>query len=514
MNSFKRRIISLGLCISLLGVHTPTRSTDVDRAFSVAAKEAAVNFISNTAITLICGLLITKIFLYIINVSTVHTWENVNKKRKSPIVTTDGTIKLEGYGSTNLPKEVVNIARQLNNPEHYAQFGAKPVNSMLFYGPSGTGKTHLARCLADMIGCPFLPVKATELLATFVGQGSQKVRDLFSQAKALAISASLKSRFFSKKEDNEPQWVVIFIDEIDALGNRSSPSPYDSPKSFESLNALLTEMDGFEKRSDIHVIVMAATNKMESMDSALLNRFGQRRIEVPCPDQEARQAIAEIYIPKYPKIDTNNITAAKIACLTEGLVARTMEKLFEDAALNAASRTYSFSNPSDELIDPDDFAHAIINSTKNNGATDEEKRKVAEEYSGGSAFFPFNTEKLVAGSKGMPLKQFKGIFVQAYHENHRYNLNGAKVPVTADALYKMLQTEQEEFEQGCLSKKLTVYTTLYPCGQDVKVSSLIKNFKNKTQQEMGTVFKSAYATAKKEQRGIAAKDLQTQALTI
>ena len=189
---------------------------------------------------------------------------------------------------------------------------------MLLAGRPGTGKTLLARAVAGEAGAPFFSVSASEFVEAIVGIGASRVRDLFKQAK-------------------ESQPAIIFIDELDAIGrSRGSGTSFGGNDEREqTLNQILTEMDGFE--SSAAVIVLAATNRPEVLDAALLRpgRF-DRRVTVPAPDKDGRQQILEVHTRSLPLAD--DVDLERLAATTPGMVGADLANLSNEAALLAARR--------------------------------------------------------------------------------------------------------------------------------------------------------------------------------
>lgn len=211
-------------------------------------------------------------------------------------------------------KEVVHF---LHEPEKYAQIGAKLPKGVLLVGPPGTGKTLLAKAVAGEAGVPFFSISGSEFVEMFVGMGAAKVRDLFKQA-------------------NEKAPCIVFIDEIDAIGKKRDTSGFSSNDEREqTLNQLLAEMDGFDGRKG--VVLLAATNRPESLDPALLRpgRF-DRRVPVELPDLQGRKAILLVHA-KDVKLD-GDIDWDIIARATAGASGAELANIINEAALTAVRR--------------------------------------------------------------------------------------------------------------------------------------------------------------------------------
>jgi cell division protease FtsH len=221
-------------------------------------------------------------------------------------------------GAEEAKAELVEIVEFLKNPERYGKIGARIPKGVLLVGPPGTGKTLLAKAVAGEAGVTFFSISASEFVELFVGTGAARVRDLFEQAKKQAPC-------------------IIFIDELDAIGKSRSSGGFASGSNDEreqTLNQLLTEMDGFAA-GDATVIVLAATNRPETLDSALLRpgRF-DRQVLVDRPDLSGRLAILEIYGRKVQLAEDVDLKA--IATRTPGFAGADLANLINEAALLAA----------------------------------------------------------------------------------------------------------------------------------------------------------------------------------
>jgi cell division protease FtsH len=214
--------------------------------------------------------------------------------------------------------ELAEIVDFLKNPQRYTEIGARIPKGVLLVGPPGTGKTLMAKAVAGEAGVPFFSISASEFVELFVGTGAARVRDLFEQAKKKAPC-------------------IIFIDELDAIGKSRSSGGMQSGSSDEreqTLNQLLTEMDGFSV-GDQTVIVLAATNRPEALDAALLRpgRF-DRQVLVDRPDLAGRKAVLEIYAKKVKLGE--DVDLHQIAIQTPGFGGADLANLVNEAALLAA----------------------------------------------------------------------------------------------------------------------------------------------------------------------------------
>ncbi|OKH22410.1 cell division protein FtsH [Hydrococcus rivularis NIES-593] len=223
-------------------------------------------------------------------------------------------------GAEEAKTELVEIVEFLKNPERYNKIGARIPKGVLLVGPPGTGKTLLAKAVAGEAGVTFFSISASEFVELFVGTGAARVRDLFDEAKKQAPC-------------------IIFIDELDAIGKSRSSGGFASGSNDEreqTLNQLLTEMDGFAA-GESTVIVLAATNRPETLDSALLRpgRF-DRQVLVDRPDLLERLAILEVYARKVELAEDVDLKA--IAARTPGFAGADLANLINEAALLAARR--------------------------------------------------------------------------------------------------------------------------------------------------------------------------------
>jgi cell division protease FtsH len=235
-------------------------------------------------------------------------------------------------GIDEAENELIEIVDFLKNPDKYQRLGGMMPKGVLLVGAPGTGKTLLARAIAGEAGVPFFSLSASEFIEMIVGVGAARVRDLFKQAREAAPS-------------------IIFIDELDAIGRSrgagAALSGHDERE--QTLNQILTEMDGFDPREGI--IVLAATNRADVLDSALLRpgRF-DRRIVVQRPDRAGRAAILKVHTKKVPL--AADVSLDRLAAETPGLVGAELRNLVNEAALLAARRGKA-------AVDSDDFAESL-----------------------------------------------------------------------------------------------------------------------------------------------------------
>ena len=217
-------------------------------------------------------------------------------------------------GEDEAKESLQEIVNYLHDPGRYREIGASMPKGILLVGPPGTGKTMLAKAVAGEANVPFFSISGSEFVEMFVGMGASKVRDLFKQAKEKAPC-------------------IVFIDEIDAIGKKREGGTFGGNDEREqTLNQLLTEMDGFEDNSG--VIILAATNRPESLDPALTRpgRF-DRRVPVELPDLKGREAILRVHAKKIRVSD--NVDYAKIARMSSGASGAELANIVNEAALRA-----------------------------------------------------------------------------------------------------------------------------------------------------------------------------------
>jgi cell division protease FtsH len=221
-------------------------------------------------------------------------------------------------GIDQVKDELAEIVDFLRDPKHYQRLGARMPHGVLLTGPPGTGKTLLARAMAGEAGVPFFTMSASEFIEMIVGVGASRVRDLFRQAKEAAPA-------------------IVFIDELDAIGRRRGGNVFSggSDEREQTLNQILTEMDGFDPRSGI--VVLAATNRPDVLDPALLRpgRF-DRRVHVAPPDKDGRRAILGVHTRSLPLADDVDLDA--LAATTPGMTGADLANLANEAALTATRR--------------------------------------------------------------------------------------------------------------------------------------------------------------------------------
>ena len=216
-------------------------------------------------------------------------------------------------GEEEAKENLTEIVDYLHNPEKYREVGANMPKGVLLVGPPGTGKTMLAKAVAGEANVPFFSMSGSEFVEMFVGMGASKVRDLFKQAKEKAPC-------------------IVFIDEIDAIGKKRQGNVMGNDEREQTLNQLLTEMDGFEGNNG--VIILAATNQPDALDPALTRpgRF-DRRVPVELPDLKGREEILKVHAKKIKLAD--NVDFNKIARMASGASGAELANIVNEAALRA-----------------------------------------------------------------------------------------------------------------------------------------------------------------------------------
>ena len=263
-------------------------------------------------------------------------------------------------GEDEAKESLKEIVDYLHNPDKYTQVGASMPKGILLVGPPGTGKTMLAKAVAGEAQVPFFSISGSEFVEMFVGMGASKVRDLFKQAKEKAPC-------------------IVFIDEIDAIGKKRDGQMGGNDEREQTLNQLLTEMDGFEGNNG--VMILAATNRPESLDPALTRpgRF-DRRVPVELPDLQGREAILKVHAKKIKVADDVNFHT--IARMASGASGAELANIVNEAALRAVRDNRTVVNEADleESIET-----VIAGYQKKNAVLSDQERKVVSYHEIGHA---------------------------------------------------------------------------------------------------------------------------------
>ena len=242
------------------------------------------------------------------------------------VQSTEGIHFSDVAGEDEAKENLQEVVNYLHDPSKYQEIGASMPKGILLVGPPGTGKTMLAKAVAGESNVPFFSISGSEFVEMFVGMGASKVRDLFKQAKEKAPC-------------------IVFIDEIDAIGQKRSGGQYGGNDEREqTLNQLLTEMDGFESNNG--VIILAATNRPESLDPALTRpgRF-DRRVPVELPDLKGREEILKVHAKKIKVAE--DVDFNKIARMASGASGAELANIVNEAALRAVRAGRRFATESD-----------------------------------------------------------------------------------------------------------------------------------------------------------------------
>ena len=284
------------------------------------------------------------------------------------IPSTDGIHFADVAGEDEAKENLAEIVDYLHNPKKYTEVGASMPKGVLLVGPPGTGKTMLAKAVAGEANVPFFSMSGSEFVEMFVGMGASKVRDLFKQAKEKAPC-------------------IVFIDEIDAIGKKRDGQIGGNDEREQTLNQLLTEMDGFEGNNG--VIILAATNRPESLDPALTRpgRF-DRRVPVELPDLAGREAILKVHAKKIKTAE--NVDFHTIARMASGTSGADLANIINEAALRAvrSGRTVV------EQADLEESIEVVIAGYQKKNAimTDSEKKVVAYHEIGHALVAALQTE--------------------------------------------------------------------------------------------------------------------------
>ena len=266
-------------------------------------------------------------------------------------------------GQKEAKREISEFVEFLKNPEKYAKLGARMPRGALLVGPPGTGKTLLAKASAGEAGVPFFATSGSEFVEMFVGVGASRVRELFKQAREKAPS-------------------IIFIDEIDAVGRKRDDSRFKNDERDSTLNQLLVEMDGFQ--TDTFVVVMAATNRQDTLDNALLRpgRF-DRIVEVSLPDIEGREQILKVHLAPIKLASDFDIDACakRMAALTPGFSGADLSQVCNEAAILAARE----GKESVERVDFERASEKVMLGVESNKRLTPKEKKIVSYHEAGHA---------------------------------------------------------------------------------------------------------------------------------
>jgi len=300
-------------------------------------------------------------------------------------------------GAEQAKLELQEVVEFLKEAEKFIKLGARVPKGVLMAGPPGTGKTLMAKAVAGEAGVPFFSISGSEFVEMFVGVGASRVRDLFKKAK-------------------EQSPAVVFVDEIDAVGRRRGVGlGGGNDEREQTLNQILVEMDGFD--TDTNVIIIAATNRPDILDPALLRpgRF-DRKVMLDLPDVEARQAILEVHTRGKPLAP--NVSLEDLAKLTPGFAGADLENLVNEAAILAARRNLSMIGQPEFQ---DSIERIVAGPERKGKLLSAEERKVVAFHEAGHAVVMHNTDfsdpvhKVSIVSRGMALG-----YTMPLPENNKY----------------------------------------------------------------------------------------------
>lgn len=381
-----------------------------------------MSFIENVLLTVINYAILIGAMLYLLKGSEMGDGMPFNDKEPKVISKIPDSSFDDVVGVPEAIEEVSELVTFLKSPEVYRKAGAEIPHGVLLQGASGVGKTALARALAGEAGVPFISASASEFIELFVGQGAKRVRKLFQTA---------------RKYDS----AIIFIDEIDAIGEkRGATADTGNEERIQTLNQLLTEMDGFDNSDNI--IVIAATNRGDTLDDALLRpgRF-DRIITIDLPTKEGRAEILQHYAVNRPFADP--IDFMTLAAHTYGFSGAQLKSVMNQSSTLAARRAIR-EGQSSPLITADDLEEAISRvisgpAMKSRRMNDTERRQVAY-HEAGHAVVQYllpecdDVQKISIVSRNMPGQGAAMGYVQTYSEDDKYIMTAAQCRAQLAAL--------------------------------------------------------------------------------
>lgn len=381
-----------------------------------------MSFIENVLLTVINYAILIGAMLYLLKGSEMGDGMPFNDKEPKVISKIPDSSFDDVVGVPEAIEEVSELVTFLKSPEVYRKAGAEIPHGVLLQGASGVGKTALARALAGEAGVPFISASASEFIELFVGQGAKRVRKLFQTA---------------RKYDS----AIIFIDEIDAIGEkRGATADTGNEERIQTLNQLLTEMDGFDNSDNI--IVIAATNRGDTLDDALLRpgRF-DRIITIDLPTKEGRAEILQHYAVNRPFAEP--IDFMTLAAHTYGFSGAQLKSVMNQSSTLAARRAIR-EGQSSPLITAEDLEEAISRvisgpAMKSRRMNDTERRQVAY-HEAGHAVVQYllpecdDVQKISIVSRNMPGQGAAMGYVQTYSEDDKYIMTAAQCRAQLAAL--------------------------------------------------------------------------------
>ena len=317
------------------------------------------------------------------------------------VQSTEGIHFSDVAGEDEAKENLQEVVNYLHDPSKYQEIGASMPKGILLVGPPGTGKTMLAKAVAGESNVPFFSISGSEFVEMFVGMGASKVRDLFKQAKEKAPC-------------------IVFIDEIDAIGQKRDGRVGGNDEREQTLNQLLTEMDGFGGNTG--VIILAATNRPDILDPALLRpgRF-DRQVTVGYPDLKGREAILKVHAKGKPL--AKDVDLGVLAKRTSGMTGADLENVLNEAAILAAR----FKKKEITMVELEEaITRTVVGPEKRSRVVTEEDKRITAYHEGGHAL----TAKLLPGSDPVhkvsivPRGRALGITMQLPGEDrHGYSRN-------------------------------------------------------------------------------------------
>lgn len=293
----------------------------INNAEKLYLRKPTYDFISTALTVLLSSAIYLKIIKPIIinpnttpssSSKTTYTSQNKDEELKEKA----DLVKLNDVkGHDEIKEDLEFLIKFLRNPKKYEKLGARMPKGVLLFGPPGTGKTMIAKAMANEVGIPFIATAGSDFIEKYVGVGAKRVREIFAEAK-------------------KHEKAIIYIDEIDAIGKKRGGDS-DNDERINTLNALLIEMDGFKDSSGIMVI--ASTNRLDILDDALLRpgRF-DKHIAVNPPDYQGRLDILKLYA-KNKRLD-KGVSLERIASITRGFTGADLANLLNEAAMLTAFR--------------------------------------------------------------------------------------------------------------------------------------------------------------------------------
>lgn len=290
----------------------------IDHNIQIHLEDAS--FMSSGIFSIILAAFVYSVFFRFMSASMLPFQSSENKEKYKEVEKIEDGVKLSDVaGIDEIIEEITEFVDFLKNPAKYHEAGAKIPTGCLLHGSPGTGKTMIARAIANEAEVPFISCSASEFVELFVGMGAARVRKLFEQAREKAPC-------------------IIFIDEIDSIGKKRSGGGNfgGNDEREQTLNQILTEMDGFKSAQTNTIVVFGATNRIDSLDEALVRpgRF-DRKIKVPMPNKISRKQILKTYIDK---VKTVGVDLDKLASRTRGMSGADLMNLVNEAAIMSVRR--------------------------------------------------------------------------------------------------------------------------------------------------------------------------------